>query len=68
MFRSLLTIIRRKKKGNASPVTDRGDPLGCETSRLPQFLDNRFTDGGMVVSPKCRSPFTPRKIPGIHFC
>jgi hypothetical protein len=32
------------------------------------FLDNRLTDGGEVVSPKRRPPFTPRKIPGTHFC
>jgi hypothetical protein len=27
-----------------------GGPQGCETSRLPYFLDNRLTDGGEVVS------------------
>jgi hypothetical protein len=32
------------------------------------FLDNRFTDGGEVVSLMRRPPFTPRKIPGTHFC
>jgi hypothetical protein len=32
------------------PVTGRGDPYGCETSRLPHLLDNRLTDGGAVVS------------------
>jgi hypothetical protein len=32
------------------PVTDRGNPYGCETSRLPNFLDNQLTDGGEVVS------------------
>jgi hypothetical protein len=46
-------------------VTDRGDAYGCETSRLSRFLDNKFTDGGEVVS---RPPFAPRKIPGTHFC
>jgi hypothetical protein len=35
----------------------------------PTFsLDNRFTDGGEVVSFTRRLPFTPRKIPGTHFC
>jgi hypothetical protein len=32
------------------------------------FLDNWLTDGGEVVSPTRQPPFTPRKIPGTHFC
>jgi hypothetical protein len=37
------------------------------------FLDNRFTNGGEVVSPTRRPHFTPQvslflKIPGTHFC
>jgi hypothetical protein len=28
----------------------RRGPKGCETSRLPYFLDNRLTDGGEVAS------------------
>jgi hypothetical protein len=31
------------------------------------FLNNRLTDGGEVVSPTLRPPFTPRVIPGSHF-
>jgi hypothetical protein len=54
-------------KGNAIPVTCRGHPQGCETSRLPHFLDNRLTDGG-EVSLTHRPPFAPWKIPGTHFC
>jgi hypothetical protein len=38
------------------------------TSRLPHFHDTRLTDGGEVVSLTRRPPFTPRKIPGTHFC
>jgi hypothetical protein len=38
------------KKCKAIPVTGRGGPQGCETSRLPHFLDNWLTDGGEVVS------------------
>jgi hypothetical protein len=34
----------------AIPVTDRGGLQGCETSRLPHFLNNLLTDGGEVVS------------------
>jgi hypothetical protein len=54
-------------KGKAMPVTERGGPLGCETSRLPHFLDNQLRDGGEVVGPTRRTPFTPMKIPGTHF-
>jgi hypothetical protein len=34
----------------AIPVRGHGGPLGCETSRLPHFIDNRLTDVGEVVS------------------
>jgi hypothetical protein len=50
------------------PVTGHGSPHGCETSRLPHFLDSRLTDSGEVVSLARRPPVTPRKIPGTHFC
>jgi hypothetical protein len=45
-----------------------GSPYGCETSRFPHFLDNWLTDGGEVVSLTRQPPFTPREIPGTHFC
>jgi hypothetical protein len=35
---------------------------------LPRLLDHRLTDGGEVVSIARQPPFTPRKIPGTHFC
>jgi hypothetical protein len=35
-------------KSKAIPVTGHGGPQGCETSRLPHFLENRLTDGGEV--------------------
>jgi hypothetical protein len=41
---------------------------GRETSRLPHYLDNRLTDDGKIVSLARRTPFTPGKIPGTHFC
>jgi hypothetical protein len=57
-----------KVEGTASPVTGRGGPQGCETSRLPYFLNNRLTNDSEVVSLRRRPPFNPRKIPGTHFC
>jgi hypothetical protein len=57
-----------RPKGKAIPVTGHEGPWGCETSRLPHFLDTRLTDGGKVVSPTRRTPFTPRKTSGTHFC
>jgi hypothetical protein len=50
-----------KQKGKAPPITGRGGPLGCEPSRLPHFLDNRFTDGGKVASLTRLPPFTPQE-------
>jgi hypothetical protein len=38
------------------------------TSRLPHFLDNRLTDGGVAVSLTRLPPFTPSTISGTHFC
>jgi hypothetical protein len=32
------------------------------------FLDNRLTDTGEVLTLTRRPPFTPGKIPGTHFC
>jgi hypothetical protein len=42
--------------------------MGCQTSRLPYFLDNQLTDGGEVVSFIRQPPFALGKIPGTHFC
>jgi hypothetical protein len=63
-----LVIKFLKAKVKAILVTGRGGPQGCETSWFPYFLDNRLTDGGEVVSLIHQQPFTPRKIPGTHFC
>jgi hypothetical protein len=51
-------LINLYVKVNAIPVTGRGSPLGCETSRLPHFLDNLLTHGRKVVSLMRRPPFT----------
>jgi hypothetical protein len=50
--------------------TGRGFPNGCETSRIPHFLDNWLKDSGEVLRFTRRPHFTPppRKIPDTHFC
>jgi hypothetical protein len=48
-----------KAKGKAIPVIGREDPQGCETSRLPHFLDSQLTDGGEFVSLTRRPPYNP---------
>jgi hypothetical protein len=51
------------KQVKAIPVRGRGGPLGCETLRLPYFLDSRLTDGGEAVSltRRPRPRFTPQE-------
>jgi hypothetical protein len=58
---SQYVLLDKVKKGKAIPVTGHGDPEGCETLRVPHFLDNRLTDGGKVVSLTHRPPFTPQE-------
>jgi hypothetical protein len=46
---------------------------GCEMLRIPHCLDNRLTDGGMVVSPTNQPHFTPQKydyfyVSGTYLC
>jgi hypothetical protein len=43
-------------------------PSGLREFEVPTFSDIRLTDGFKVVSPMRRPLFTPRKIPGTHFC
>jgi hypothetical protein len=40
----------------------------AKMSRFPNFLYNWITEGSEVISLKGQPPFTPRKIPGTHFC
>jgi hypothetical protein len=61
------TIYLGTVKCKVIPVTGRGGPQSCETSRLPHFLENRLTDVGEIVSLTLRPPFTPRKISGTNF-
>jgi hypothetical protein len=42
-------------------VTGRGVPKGSETWEFLNFVNNRLTDGGHVVSLERRSPFTPQE-------
>jgi hypothetical protein len=43
-------------------------PLGLREVEATTFSDICLTDCGKVVSFTRRPPFTPRKIPGTHFC
>jgi hypothetical protein len=43
-------------------------PLGLREAEAPTFSDIRLIVGGKVVSLTHRLLFTPRKIPGTHFC
>jgi hypothetical protein len=54
-------------KGKAIPVRGRGGPQGCETLRLPHFIENQLTDGGEVVSLTRLLHFTPGKISWYSF-
>jgi hypothetical protein len=56
-MKSCQSVRRTEKK--VVPVTGRGGPLGCDKLKLPYFLDNRFTDGGKVVSLALRPHFYP---------
>jgi hypothetical protein len=58
----------RTVNAKAIPVTGRGGPYGCETSRLPHFLENRLIDGGKIVSLTRWPPFTLCTVPGTRFC
>jgi hypothetical protein len=50
-----------QKRGKAIPVTGREGPWGCETSKLPHFLDNQLIDGGVVVCLMRQPLFTPQE-------
>jgi hypothetical protein len=43
-------------------------PLGLREVEAPTFTDIWLTVGGKIVSLTHRPLFTPRKIPGTHFC
>jgi hypothetical protein len=56
-------------KGRNYPCNRPWRPIWLWDVEAPMFyLDNRLTGGGEVVSLMRRPPFTPRNIPGTHFC
>jgi hypothetical protein len=55
--RNASLAVKKFWQGKAIPVTGRGGPSSCETSRLSQYLDNRLTDGDEVRL--MRRPFLP---------
>ena len=57
---SLLQITSWNNEVKIIPVTGLGGPWGCETLRVPHYLDNLLTDG-KVVSPMRRPHFTPQE-------
>jgi hypothetical protein len=63
-YSSLCSLITNVQvvKSKAIPVTGRGDPQGCETFRVPHYLDSRFIDGVKFVSLTRRPHFTPQEI------
>jgi hypothetical protein len=58
----------KDKRGKAISVTGRGGPQSCEMSKFPHFLDYQLTDDHDFVALTHWPLFTPRKIPGTHFC
>jgi hypothetical protein len=62
------TIFKQNKKRVNLSLYKPWRPLGLREVEAPTFSDIRLTDSGKVVSPKHWPLFTPRKIPGTHFC
>jgi hypothetical protein len=62
-----LVTKRWKVKGKVIPVRGRGDPQGCETSRLPHSLDNWLTEEVRLSALRAGRLLPSRKIPGTNF-
>jgi hypothetical protein len=58
---TVMTILYNMVSRNVPGKTNNSHrgPQGCETSRLPHFLENPLTDGGEVVSLTRQPLFTP---------
>jgi hypothetical protein len=56
------------KKSKVIPVTGRGGPQVCETSRLPHVLTIGSQMAVRLSALRAGRPLPPRKIPGTHFC
>jgi hypothetical protein len=69
MLRRIFEFMKVKGKVKLSPYRQ-WRPLGLREVEATTFSDIRLIDGGKVVSPTRRPLFffTPRKIPGTHFC
>jgi hypothetical protein len=46
----IIIMMMKRKVSKAIPVIGRASPWSCETSRIPNFLDNRLNGGGDVAS------------------
>jgi hypothetical protein len=59
-------VLKEGKKRKVIPVIGRGGPYGCETSRLPHFVENRLTDERLLCLLSGHT-LNPRKTPGTNF-
>jgi hypothetical protein len=60
---------KKKKKGKSYPCNRPWRPIVLWDVGASTFcLEYRLIDGGKVVRLTHQPPFTPRKIPGTHFC
>jgi hypothetical protein len=61
-------VFGKKKKKLKLSLYRLWRPLALREVEGFTFSDISLTDGSKVVSPMRRPLFTPRKIPGTHFC
>jgi hypothetical protein len=57
------------KRKKTVPVTRHEGPEGCESSRLPHFLQTVGSQMAVRLSDlRASRPLPPRNLPGTHFC